>query len=152
MALRAGRGELLTLGGRQITAIKRTGLSRAQDRYVVKTILSPRDEAIDLSSDQVEAALALTNVSRAIKGLQPTDVPGGPQIRHIRGLGAPDGSLEGHPERGLLLVYPLSPEDAGVSVAVPVVGVVVSFPASRNSRPIRYRYNSVLARLELEGQ
>ena len=39
--------------------------ARATGRYVVKTILSPRDEAIDLTKEEYEEALEATNKRRA---------------------------------------------------------------------------------------
>jgi hypothetical protein len=154
VSLRAGDGRPLFLGNRSIRTIRRKRIDDRlrPGRHVIKTILSPRDESVDLDEDQFRAALQLTNRKRADKSLQPTDVPGGPEIRRIRGLGSPGDGIPGHPERGLLLIYPLSPEEAELNLDVPIVGVVVSFPASERATAVRYRYNSVLSRLELDTE
>jgi hypothetical protein len=154
VSLRAGDGPALRVGPREIRTVKRAPVDdRAKvGRHIIQTILSPRDESIDLDDAQFQAALDLTNEKRARKGLGPALIPGGQEIRHIRGLGAPSSGINGHPERGLLLVYPLSPREAGLDIDIPIIGLVVSFPASRTARPVTYRYNSVLSRLELETQ
>jgi hypothetical protein len=153
VSLRSGDGGSLLLGSRTIQTVKRKPVARVRaGRHIIKTILSPRDESVDLDDEQFAAALALTNRKRAGKGLTETDVPGGVEIRYVRGRGDEETGLAGHPERGLLIIYPLSPSDAGLELDVPIVGVVVSFPASKTACPIRYRYNSVLSRLEREAE
>ena len=154
MSLRAGDGPALRVGPREVRTVKRAAVDdRAKaGRHIIQTILSPRDESIDLDDPQFQAALALTNAKRSRKGLGPAVIPGGQEIRHIRGLGAPESGIDGHPERGLLLIYPLSPAEAGLDIDIPIIGLVVSFPASLTARPVTYRYNSVLSRLELETQ
>src|SRR5262249_20445483 len=119
VAVLAGNGEPLPFRGRTFHTVERTPLERGRDagRYVVKTILAPRDEAMDLSAAEYAEATAYTNDKRAAKGKPPTDAPDGPEIRRARGA---------DPRRGLLLLYPLSPTKAGLSFNVPIFGVVVS--------------------------
>jgi hypothetical protein len=106
------------------------------------TILSPRDEALDLSVGEFEEALQNTNRARADKGKPATDVPAGPDIRAARGR---------RPQRALLLIYPLAPEPARLAdLGMPLFGLVVSFPESANARSVTYKYNSVERRLELQ--
>jgi hypothetical protein len=108
----------------------------------VKTIPSPRDEAIDLDRSEFDRALAATNKKRAAgaAGKDEATTPDGPEIRRVRGE---------NPKRALLLLYPLSPEKAALrDVDVPIFGVVVSFPDSSSGRSIRYRFNTVEQRLE----
>jgi hypothetical protein len=154
VSLRAGDGPALMVGQREIRTIKRAPVDdrTKPGRHIIQTILSPRDESIDLNDGEFQAALVLTNAKRARKGLGPAAIPGGQEIRHIRGLGDPASGIAGHPERGLLLIYPLSPSEAGLNINIPIVGLVVSFPASKTARPVTYRYNSVLSRLELATQ
>jgi hypothetical protein len=155
VAVRAGDGDILSLGTFDVRTINRAPVAdrRRPDRHIIQTILSPRDEAIDLDDGQFKAALVLTNDKRRTKGLDETDIPGGQEIRRVRGLGDEATGVPGHPERGLLLIYPLSPTQAGLpDCKVPIIGLVVSFPASKKARPITYRYNSVLSRLELAAQ
>jgi len=113
---------------------------RAAGRYIVKTILAPRDEAIDLDAADYGRAVELSNVKRAAKDKAEGDTPDGPEIRRVRGS---------DPRRGLLLLYPLSPANAGVDFEIPIFGVVVSFPDSGSGQTIRYRFNTVAERYEM---
>ena len=121
VAVLAGDGETLSSGGMTLHTLERRPLDRgrAAGRYIVKTILAPRDEAIDLDATDYGRAVALSNEKRAAKGRPEADAPDGPEIRRVRGS---------DPRRGLLLLYPLSPEKAGVDFKLPIIGVVVSFP------------------------
>lgn len=142
MAVLSGAGESLTVNDWTFKTIERAPLPRGEGsgRYVVKTILSPRDEAIDLDRSEFDRALATTNIKRSAAGKDPATTPDGPEIRRVRGE---------DPKRALLLLYPLSPEKAELrDIDVPIFGVVVSFPDSRSGRSIRYRFNTVEQRLE----
>lgn len=141
VAVLSGEEEVLSCGGWNFKTMKRKPLSRGRDvgLYIVKTVLSPHDETIDLDDDEIAAALAATNAQRAQNGEPPLKIPSGPKIREVRGR---------DPRRALLLLYPLSPRVAGVDVGVPIFGVVVSFPESRSGRSARYRFNTVEQRLE----
>jgi len=136
VAVLAGQRETLTFGDRTFHTLERRPLGRGRDagRYVVKTILAPRDEAIDLSPADYAQATEYSNNKRAANGKPPTDAPDGPKIRRARGA---------DPRRGLLLLYPLSPAYAGLQFSIPIFGVVVSFPDSGNGRSVRYRFNTV---------
>jgi hypothetical protein len=142
VAVLAGHGEQATFGNMIFNTIERSPLERgrAVGRYVVKTILAPRDEAIDLDVDEYAEAVELSNRKRAREGKEPSDAPDGPEIRRVRGS---------NPRRGLLLLYPLSPEKARLGFSVPIFGVVVSFPDSGSGQTIRYRFNTVAERLEM---
>ena len=142
VAILAGDGEVLSFSGLQVHTLERSPIDRvrSRDRYVVKTILAPRDEAIDLDAAQYGRAVALSNQKRAAKRKPEADTPDGPEIRRIRGE---------NPQRGLLLLYPLSPAKANLTFKVPIFGVVVSFPNSDNGQSVRYQFNSVAERFEL---
>jgi hypothetical protein len=121
--------------------INRTPLkTKCVGRYRVKTILAPRDEAIDLEAEDYARAVEYSNQKRAAKGKDAGDAPDGPEIRRVRGA---------NPRRGLLLLYPLSPGKAEVGFELPIIGVVVSFPDSGNGQSVRYRFNTVAERFEL---
>lgn len=142
VAVLSGSGEPVAVNGWTFTTIERAPLPRgeASGRYVVKTVLSPRDEAIDLDQSEFARALAATNQKRADAGKEEASTPDGPEIRKVRGE---------NPKRALLLLYPLSPKNAKLdAIDVPIFGVVVSFPDSRSGRSIRYRFNTVEQRLE----
>jgi hypothetical protein len=142
VAVLAGEGEALDFGGITFHTLARSPLSRgkAVGRYVVKTILAPRDEAIDLDSAQYGRAVDLCNQKRVQNKDDPRDAPDGPEIRQVRGE---------DPRRGLLLLYPLSPRKAELHFEIPIFGVVVSFPDSGNGQTVRYRFNTVAGRLEM---
>jgi hypothetical protein len=138
-AVLAGDGEALDVDEWKFSTIKRKA-EATDPRYVIKTVLSPPDEALDLSAEQIVRALEKTNDKRALKGKAKTLTPDGPAIREVRGE---------DPRRGLLLLYPLSPANAGLpEVMVPIFGIVVSFPDSGNGRSVKYRFNTV-GQLEL---
>ncbi|MCF1504005.1 Z1 domain-containing protein [Afifella sp. H1R] len=143
IAVQSGRGESRECSGWLFATIERKPLSRGKDvgRYVVKTILSPRDEAVDLSHEEYAAALAETNRTREKQEKPAADKPDGVDIRKVRGQ---------DPRRALLLLYPLSPSKAELSdLDVPVFGIVVSFPDSESGRAVRYRFNTVEQRFEI---
>lgn len=149
-----GRGDEKALGARRVRTTQRKKLKRAgrtprDDRYVVGTVLDPWDESIDLDPAQFAAALELTNLARTEKGLDLEDRPGGPAIRHVRGKGDRAKGVSGDPRRGLIIIYPLDPTVPEIDIDVPIVGLVVSFPESDNARAVRYRFNTVLDRVEL---
>jgi hypothetical protein len=116
----------------------RRPLAKRRDagRYVVKSILNPPDEAIDLTDDEYADALDRTARARSLTGQPAPDRPSGVDIRAVRGL---------RPETGLLILYPLDPEDDGlVDWDGPIVGVVVSFPKSDTANQRIYLENTVL--------
>ncbi len=129
-----------------IEMLKR-GAKGASDRYSIGRLLSPRDEAIDLSSEEYSEALRLTQLgwkpdpARSKTEAPPSD-PSGPSIRMVRG--------QSHPERGLLLLYVLDPKEAGEDLP-PVVAVGLSFPASDSGTKVEYRVNNVAWTQEYGG-
>jgi hypothetical protein len=139
----SGDGEEIPFPGLTVHTLQRGPLNsggRRANRYRVKTILAPRDEAIDLNATEYARAVELANEKRRINGKSESDAPDGPEIRRIRGE---------DPRRGLLLLYPLSPETAKVGFRqVPIFGVVISFPNSGNGRTVRYQFNTVAERFE----
>lgn len=142
VAVMAGDGEVMNFDGWTFATTKRAPLKRSErsGRYAVGTILSPRDEAIDLTPEQIARALEWSNKKRAKDDRKSVRFPDGPEIRMVRSEDR---------RRGLLLLYPLSPQHAKLpDVAVPIFGVVLSFPDSDPRRTVRYRFNTVEQRLE----
>ncbi|MBB4147806.1 Z1 domain-containing protein [Sphingobium scionense] len=117
----AGTGAPVLAGGHSLRSVRRSPISTSDTRFITKSILSPLDEAIDLTDDQYRRALEMTNRILDEKGELPADRPSGQQIRAARG---------DNPRRGLLLLYPIDPANAGLAPGTPVYGVVVSFPRS----------------------
>ena len=136
-------GKSVTVGGRTFNSVERTPRDDriVDDRFIVRSILSPFDEAIDLTDDEFAEALADTNAQRQADGEAPTNRPSGPSIRAIRGK---------RPRNGLLVIYPLDPDVAKITPTMekPVIGVVVSFPDSATARRRLYFENKVKRREE----
>ena len=121
------------------------------EHYSIGRLLSPRDETIDMDEDAWLAAMRLTLKDRTTDpgrgteetGREAPKYPGGVWIRQIRGLGAE--GIQAHPERGLLLLYPIDPKGAELPEGVPpVVGFGVSFPASRSTTTVKYEVDHLL--------
>ncbi len=138
-----------TFGNGLVTEmLERAADAEVTDRYSIGRLLSPRDEAIDLDSPAWLAALELARRSwkpdpARKKGNALPDAPNGPAIRKIRGMGAPD--VPAARERGVLLLYPLDPNKAGVAgITVPIVGFGISFPASSSGVKVEYEVDHLL--------
>jgi hypothetical protein len=121
------------------------------EHYSIGRLLSPRDETIDMDEDAWLAAMRLTLKDRTTDpgrgteetGREAPKYPGGVWIRQIRELGAE--GIQAHPERGLLLLYPIDPKGAELPEGVPpVVGFGVSFPASRSTTTVKYEVDHLL--------
>ncbi len=111
------------LAGRRFRSVQRTPRTERSNstRFIVKSVLNPPDEAIDLTDDEFAEALRLTNNERRLEGTPETGRPSGPSIRAVRAK---------RPQNGLLIIYPLDPRLAEVGTGRPLIGVVVSFPES----------------------
>lgn len=144
-------------GGLTIDAMtKRTADKDITDRYAIGRLLSPRDEAIDLDNAAWTAALKKTvktfnpDAGRQIDGVRPSmpEVPNGPSIRQIRGKGSEPDSIAPAPHRGLLLLYPLDPQQSGsrglAGRTDPVMAFGVSFPASDSGVKVEYAVDHLL--------
>lgn len=140
------------VGGHSVAMLDRKRTQDHADRYSIKTLISPRDQAIDLTEDEWKAALALSrdtwrNDKDRNEGGEPKE-PRGPQVRRILGDGTVD--VPHRRDRGLLMIYLLSPkasEVAKLAEAKPIVAWAISFPGSKSERRVsnsRYMANSVL--------
>jgi hypothetical protein len=152
------------VAGKPIHLVERTPDNRdktqiERGRYVIRRLLSPRDEAIDLDLAAFTAALDLTNKAKpndpargsTSKDKDVTD-PSGPAIRTIRGRGTDDGTVPAKPTRGVLLIYPLDPQKAEIEdIDVPVFAIGISFPYSSNAISIPYVVNNAYWEQELGG-
>jgi len=145
---RVGEGELLewtialisntqaankySVAGHEVGLISREARPDSKDRYAIRRLVSPRDEALDLTPEQLRTALALTQDAWRIdpgrsKRKEPPEIPSGPMIRQTRS-----------PGRGFLLLYPLDPAEAGLASSPPIIGFAVSFPKSPHTATIEY--------------
>jgi hypothetical protein len=143
------------VGGCSVNMLQRKRTVEHSDRYSIKTLISPRDQAIDLTEAEWMASLNLSrktwrNDTDRNEGKKPPTEPRGPQIRQILGGCIPDSGVPHRRERGLLMLYLLDPSEAGVEEladADPVVAWAISFPASTSDRRVsnsNYVANSVL--------
>ena len=147
----SGGDENTIVDGVTVRMLQRSKNADHADRYSIGRLLSPRDESIDLDENAWLAALDETkkawrsDPARLQKTDEP-DEPNGPAIRKIRGFGS--DSIEGHPERGLLLLYfldPLKSDIAGFPEHTPpVVAFGISFPGTKSGRKVEYKVNNVL--------
>lgn len=144
-----------SVGGCSVYMLKRKRTIEHADRYSIKTLISPRDQAIDLTEGEWKAALDLSrktwrNDADRNDGKNPPTEPRGPQIRHVLGQGMAEAGIAPRRERALLMLYLLDPAGAGVPELVeadPVVAWAISFPSSTSERRVsnsRYIANSVL--------
>ena len=142
-----GKGGESVLGGHRIALGKRSastrgGHIRQPNRYVIRRLLAPRDEAIDLQCEDYEQALGVTinswrkDPGRSRRQKEPTS-PSGPSIRERR-----------NSRNGLLLLYPLSSTGDHVEGDVPVIGFGISFPKSASAETVTYRVNNVYSQQE----
>ncbi len=128
------RGIEVELAGRRLLSIRRSPRAdrSTSTRFIVKSILNPPDEAIDLADEEFIEALRQTNEGRRLEGRPETDRPSGPSVRAVRGQ---------RPQSGLLIIYPLEPID--IATTRPLIGVVVSFPESATALQRLYLENTV---------
>lgn len=118
----AGTGATVQVAGRSFRSVRRSPKPQTRStRFITRSILSPLDEAIDLTDDQFNRAQEETDRVLAVKGEPPAARPAGPWIRAVRG---------DDPGKGLLILYPIDPAGAGLEPGTPLWGVVVSFPTS----------------------
>lgn len=124
--------KMYSVAGHEVGLISREARPDSTDRYAIRRLVSPRDEALDLTPEQLHTALDLTQEAwrddpGRSKRKEPPEIPSGPMIRQTRS-----------PERGLLLLYPLDPSATGLADSPPIIGFAVSFPKSRHAATIEY--------------
>ncbi|HZR34088.1 MAG TPA: Z1 domain-containing protein [Nevskia sp.] len=136
--------------GISVAMNKRAGDELREDRYSIGRLLDPKDEAIALDIKAWQAALEFTRRAQQhdparLQDKAEAEIPNGPAIRHIRGQGAPD--VKPAPESGLLIIYALDPQKAGVEFpegTPPIIAFAVSFPESKSKQLVEYKVNNVL--------
>lgn len=113
--------------------------------FAIRVLIDPKDESIDLEEDAWHQALALTQEAASGR-LTPPSFPSGKGIREIR------RRLGGEVDRGLLLLYPLTPylyKDKGQKQdrllipgwSKPIMGFAIAFPSSNNPICVEYEAN-----------
>ena len=156
--LGGGSGNSHTFAGGLIIEkmTKRTADKDISDRYAIGRLLSPRDEAIDLDDAAWVAALTRTkkmfnpDAGRQKNGVKPSepDTPNGPSVRFVRGKGSEADGVAPAPQRGLLLLYPLDPQQAASEALAgrkdPVMAFGASFPSSDCGVKVEYAVDHLL--------
>jgi hypothetical protein len=131
--------------------IKRTADASRSDRYAIGRLVSPPDESIDLDDSAWNAAMSLTlrnwnpDPARMKDGKKP-DAPAAPSglsIRRVRGMGDTENGVRAAPERGLMILYPLDPDQADFGPSFngwnkPIIAFGISFPASDAGVKVQY--------------
>ena len=127
---------------------------KAGDRFVIRRLLNPRDEAVDLGGQAYDAAMAAT-LSNPSKRRRRTDrpprAPSGVYLRKQRTA-----------RQGLLLLYPLAHrqdhEHEGRTfdhVFLPVepapIGLGISFPDTVNAESVSYVVNGIYSDADDDG-
>jgi hypothetical protein len=123
----------ISVAGYEIGCVIRNPTDQITDsRIRIKRLVSPSDEALDLSDDEKMKALEFVRADRDVKG----DLPSGKAIRHTRPK-----------ERGLFLVYLPTGKDGDSRTyggkGQEIVGWAISFPESQTAQPIEYWVNSI---------
>lgn len=117
-------------------------------KFAIGVLTDPKDESIDLGDDAWRDALALTHAAwkpdPARERITLPNFPSGKGIREAR------GKLGGDVDRGLLLLYPLTPyfyrdkAPGGLIVpgwSKPIMAFAIAFPASKNPIEVEYEVN-----------
>ena len=129
----------------RLTTLQRQAKGRHENRYSIGRLMSPRDESIDLDVAQWNMALRMARDRAEREGTRPPKVPSGPDVRWVRGFGAP--GVPGRPDTGLLFLYVLDPRkaEAGFPDDTPAVAALaISFPGSSRGESVEYKVNNVL--------
>ncbi|MBE1237991.1 Z1 domain-containing protein [Phaeovibrio sulfidiphilus] len=132
------------VGGFSVNMLQRRRTTEHADRYSIKTLISPRDQAIDLTEPEWQAALDLSQKTwrqdtDRNEGRELPSEPRGPQIRHVLGKGLPEKGIKARRERGLLMLYLLDPDGSGIPElrdADPIVAWAISFPSSPSEKTV----------------
>jgi len=122
-------GKPYTLAEHDIGLTWRSPTPEGDNRYCLNKgrLLSPPDESLDLTDDEMRIAMEKTPPNS--RGQSPTR-PRPEAIREVRDK-----------KKGLMLIYPLDPEAAGLRT--PFMGLFFSFPASNTARRIGYKVNNI---------
>lgn len=156
VALIGGGEEEQSIAGFRVNQLKRTAVqSDPADRYSIKTLISPRDQAIDLTEQEWKASLDLTRITwrgdrDRDQDSTPPEEPRGQAIRKVLGFGDPEIGLAPRRDRGLLMLYLLDPKFSRIpdlESGPPILAWATSFPGSPSERRVSnadYMANSVL--------
>lgn len=136
--------------GLEVATLPVRGDSGVEGTYSIGVLTDPADEAIDIGKvawlSALDASLAEWKRDAARRRLTPPERPSGLKVRDVRGFGCP--GVAPAPERGVLLLYPLSPDGAGLDVREywrdPIIAFAISFPSSASGVKVEYRVDHLL--------
>jgi len=136
--------------GLEIVAMPLRSDTNLEDSYSIGVLTEPGDEAIDMDFNSWKKAFDWTlsewKPDPARNRITEPIRPSGKKVRDVRGLGRDD--IKASPERGVLLLYPLSPEGAGESVSSswsePIMAFAISFPSSNSEVKVAYKVDHLL--------
>lgn len=123
--------------------------SDVEGTYSIGVLTDPADESIDLGESEWKRALELTlaewKPDPARNRFTPPERPSGKKIRDVRGLGK---GFTPAPERGVLLLYPLTRNKVETvpseSDDDPIIAFAISFPSSETGIKVEYRVDHLL--------
>lgn len=128
--------------------MKKSDVPKDPDNFAIGVLTDPSDEGIDLDDDAWRKALALTRAAwkpdPARGRVSPPSIPSGKGIRMAR------AQLGGSADRGLLLLYPLSPyagkDKLPEKLIVPgwdkpIMAFAIAFPSSDSAIRVEYEAN-----------
>lgn len=135
--------------GLKIESQPSRGDKQVPGTYSIGVLTDPADESIDLGQNEWKRALELTLAEwkpDPARGRVTIPVrPSGLKIRDVRGLGE---GFRPAPERGVLLLYPLSHEGVKIngsdSWGKPIMAFAISFPSSKTGIKVEYRVDHLL--------
>lgn len=137
----AGKSHVFS-NGIEITTFPSRSDTGVAGRYSIGVLTDPSDEAIDVGLEPWKKALEMTRAvwkpDPARDRITPPTRPSGRKIREARGE-AKGGQLD----RGILLLYPLSPLNDGKPIVqgwdLPIVAFAMGFPASETGIKVEYK-------------
>jgi hypothetical protein len=135
-----------TLAGHAIGLVERghnPDIDRKPGWYRIRRLVSPPDEGLDLTAEQLREALERTQAAwkpdpGRSQRTTPPDIPSGLMMRKVRS-----------PMTGLLLLYPL--DTAKTETALPLIGFAFSFPYTDKAETVAYRVTNLYWQQEYGG-
>lgn len=111
---------------------------KPRNRYSVRRLVSPSDEARDLNYNQRASAVDLMQrewraSTRKMKAPEPPEVAAGRAAR-----------LQRDKAEGLLIIYPLDAKNSALpDQGIPIMGIALSFPGSETARAVDYTVTNI---------
>ncbi|MEW1660511.1 Z1 domain-containing protein [Streptomyces sp. NPDC093707] len=135
---KAATEETQEVANRKIGPVSRAPINdpgyKTDGRYIIRRLVSPKDEQTGLDPDQVSTALE--NTQKAAEKKKKVKVPRAPSGEHLR--------HQRRPDQALLLIYLVDLAEREISAQhPPLVGFQVNFPRSEHQAETEYVVNSI---------